>query len=127
MIQIGHRIWITEDRTFDHPVTAVYFDGKMIGAIQQISMSWLPDFDSKYCSLIVLENMRSHAFAIEMATHGFVVDLSDGMDNVTRIKFCHKTNKVIREKDGKTVPYISDSSNGQEQSDWSGEFYPMES
>lgn len=97
MIQIGHRIWIVEREEF----TDVYFDGKPVGLIQELSLEWSVALKKpkKYCSVLVFEAAeacRLETFAIELTNHGFGVEVV--YPTKKTVEYYAAGDKVIREE-----------------------------
>lgn len=111
MIQIGTRIWITDDLTGDLPgmsntgATQVYLDGEVIGGIQHIKMEWSAgdQLANKWCTVSNLSerfNPLVEAFAMELAEHGFSVEvINRGLSYNNITEYYHlKDGAVIREE-----------------------------
>lgn len=107
MIQIGTRIWITDDlraafRGHTHTTkTSVYFDGKVIGGVQVIKMGWDTEYSlsEKWCTVCVLTDDAAtvEEFAAEMASHGFGVEIQYPVSDF--VEFYHLADgEVVREE-----------------------------
>lgn len=107
MIQIGTKVWIVDGLRSSYKgsthttETMVYYEGTPVGTIKEIKMEWQADkaMATKWCSLTshTGDGTIEEAFAQEMATHGFAVEILYPSKDIVEL-YHLSDGKIVREE-----------------------------